>query len=249
MSTPISCALVTSCVTFVPENYDTAILPLLDSPHISALIVLDNFDLGLAKQILGITAFGARSIGWQLIRNSLGVSGRQRRAACKKNKKLFAEFKSINSIAALEFLQAHNINTLLNMRTRDIYKKQVLELPTFGCYNVHHGILPSQRGTLCDLWALYEGDAAGFTIHEMSSRIDDGPIVEVCILHKGAKMQYLDYLRQATKKEAEVVAGFLDNLASGQIVKKENKKDDSVVYRTTPDRTTITAMKQRGLGL
>jgi len=45
------------------------------------------------------------------------------------------------------------------------------------CFNVHFSMLPLHRGCLPINWALWEGTPIGVTIHEMTTRIDDGAII------------------------------------------------------------------------
>ena len=44
-------------------------------------------------------------------------------------------------------------------------------------YNLHPGYLPWGRGFYPVFWALWERTPAGATLHEMSQRVDEGPIV------------------------------------------------------------------------
>jgi methionyl-tRNA formyltransferase len=44
-------------------------------------------------------------------------------------------------------------------------------------YNLHPGYLPWGRGYYPVFWALWEGTPAGATLHEISERVDEGPIV------------------------------------------------------------------------
>ena len=45
-------------------------------------------------------------------------------------------------------------------------------------YNLHPGFLPWGRGFYPIFWALWENTPAGATLHEMSERVDEGPIVD-----------------------------------------------------------------------
>jgi methionyl-tRNA formyltransferase len=44
-------------------------------------------------------------------------------------------------------------------------------------YNLHPGYLPWGRGYYPVFWALWDGEAAGATLHEIDSGVDTGPIV------------------------------------------------------------------------
>ena len=56
----------------------------------------------------------------------------------------------------------------------------LLELPCYGCLNVHTSILPRYRGAAPIQWALINGDPeTGVTLMKMDPGLDTGPIVAV----------------------------------------------------------------------
>lgn len=59
-----------------------------------------------------------------------------------------------------------------------ILPKAILELPRFGCLNVHTSLLPNYRGAAPIQWAILNGDAeTGVTIMKMDAGLDTGPMV------------------------------------------------------------------------
>ena len=56
--------------------------------------------------------------------------------------------------------------------------KQILELPKFGCINVHASLLPKYRGAAPIQWSLINGESeTGITIMFMEEKLDAGGIV------------------------------------------------------------------------
>jgi methionyl-tRNA formyltransferase len=54
----------------------------------------------------------------------------------------------------------------------------ILDLPRFGCLNVHTSLLPKYRGAAPIQWAILNGDAeTGVTIMQMDAGLDTGPIL------------------------------------------------------------------------
>jgi methionyl-tRNA formyltransferase len=54
----------------------------------------------------------------------------------------------------------------------------ILDLPRFGCLNVHTSLLPKYRGAAPIQWAILHGDAeTGVTIMQMDAGLDTGPIL------------------------------------------------------------------------
>lgn len=59
-----------------------------------------------------------------------------------------------------------------------ILKKEVLDLPRLGSFNVHASLLPALRGAAPVAWAIIRGHAeTGVTIMRMAERLDAGTIV------------------------------------------------------------------------
>jgi methionyl-tRNA formyltransferase len=54
----------------------------------------------------------------------------------------------------------------------------ILDLPRFGCVNVHTSLLPKYRGAAPIQWAILNGDAeTGVTIMKMDAGLDTGPML------------------------------------------------------------------------
>ena len=61
-----------------------------------------------------------------------------------------------------------------------ILPKKVLDLPKFGCLNVHASILPEYRGAAPVQWAVYDRKPeSGVTIMKMDAGMDTGDIVSI----------------------------------------------------------------------
>ena len=59
-----------------------------------------------------------------------------------------------------------------------ILPQALLDVPRFGCLNVHTSLLPKYRGAAPIQWAILNGDAeTGVTIMRMDAGLDTGPIV------------------------------------------------------------------------
>lgn len=59
-----------------------------------------------------------------------------------------------------------------------IFPKELLEIPRFGCWNIHASLLPKYRGASPINWAILEGEKeTGITIMLMDEGLDTGPIL------------------------------------------------------------------------
>lgn len=60
-----------------------------------------------------------------------------------------------------------------------ILPKEILDIPAFGCINVHASLLPKYRGAAPIQWAILNGEKeTGVTIMQMGVGLDDGDILE-----------------------------------------------------------------------
>ena len=64
-----------------------------------------------------------------------------------------------------------------------ILPQDVLDVPTYGCVNVHASLLPRFRGAAPIQWAIASGDAkTGVCLMKMDAGMDTGPVIDVAEL-------------------------------------------------------------------
>jgi methionyl-tRNA formyltransferase len=79
---------------------------------------------------------------------------------------------------ALEQLQSWRPDLIVVAAFGQILRKEVLELPPYGCINVHASLLPRWRGAAPVQAAILHGDQeTGITIMKMDEGLDTGPIL------------------------------------------------------------------------
>ena len=96
--------------------------------------------------------------------------------------------------------------------------KDILELPKFGCVNIHASLLPRWRGASPMEHAIMSGDKnIGISYMEMSQGLDEGPVYEMheCPLEQNDTLSRVEekFIQLSEKK----LVSFLDNLESGTI--------------------------------
>jgi methionyl-tRNA formyltransferase len=70
------------------------------------------------------------------------------------------------------------VDLILNVHSMVVIRKEVLEAPRLGSFNLHPGPLPRYAGLNSVCWAIYRGETEhGVTLHKLVSEIDAGPIV------------------------------------------------------------------------
>ncbi|HEY8361963.1 MAG TPA: methionyl-tRNA formyltransferase [Tissierellaceae bacterium] len=85
---------------------------------------------------------------------------------------------SINSPESVNKLSSLNPDFIVVVAYGQILKKNILEIPKFGCYNIHASLLPKYRGAAPINWAIINGEReTGITIMEMDEGLDTGDII------------------------------------------------------------------------
>ena len=82
--------------------------------------------------------------------------------------------------AAVETLKALAPDLILVVAYGKILPQRVLDIPKFGCINMHASILPSLRGAGPVQWSILNHcDETGVTAMYLSSGMDEGDIIEI----------------------------------------------------------------------
>lgn len=86
--------------------------------------------------------------------------------------------ESANSEDTLKQIREWNPDLICVVAYGQILKPSLLDLPRFGCINVHASLLPRWRGAAPINAAILNGDLhSGVTIMKMGPGLDDGPIL------------------------------------------------------------------------
>ena len=79
-----------------------------------------------------------------------------------------------------EKLKNLDIDLIVTCAYGQIIPKEVLDMPKYGCINVHASILPKYRGSAPIQWCLFNNDdVTGITIMYMDEGMDTGDIIKI----------------------------------------------------------------------
>ena len=101
-----------------------------------------------------------------------------------------------------------------------IIKKDLIEIPKFGCLNFHPAFLPYNRGKDPNFWSIIEDVPFGVSIHFVDTGIDSGDIVFQSVINKSWEDTGRTLYEKSLK---EIVKLFKDNfkqIKSGKISRK-----------------------------
>lgn len=99
-----------------------------------------------------------------------------------------------------------------------ILPKEILEIPTFGCINVHASFLPELRGSSPIHTALKQGKKkTGISVMLMDEGIDTGPVFFKKSLSINRKETYLELESKMIKLSTEILAPTLEKIINKEI--------------------------------
>lgn len=86
--------------------------------------------------------------------------------------------ESVKDPAVIAELKEINADIFVVAAYGQILPKELLEVPKYGCINVHASLLPKYRGASPIQWSILNGDeVTGVTIMQMGEGLDDGDIL------------------------------------------------------------------------
>lgn len=240
--------LVTSDLTYCPRNYNDVFDFVVhnSSQHIAGVVLVKINKIGVLNKLLYLYFAGCKNIASTLVHNINDTLLGKKQKLLKKLEIPFISVKSINDQETILWLKNLEPDLILNMRARCVYEEDVLKIPRLGCVNVHHGILPDQKGLFCDLYAIAHNRVTGFTIHQMTKLIDQGQILHIEEMDKNKN--YISYLRGVVLKEKMAIVNFIKKVGQTDSLPQAIAKEScDLVVTTTPNLKTIKELQRKGI--
>ena len=98
--------------------------------------------------------------------------------AVEKNIKVYQPLKVKNNIEFIDEIKALKPDVICVVAYGKILPKDILEIPKYGCINVHASLLPKYRGAAPIQWAILNGDKkTGVTTMYMDIGMDTGDMI------------------------------------------------------------------------
>ena len=99
-----------------------------------------------------------------------------------------------------------------------ILPQKVLDIPTYGCINIHASVLPAYRGSAPYQWAVLDGlKESGVTAMYLVREMDAGDIIDVSKTSVGENETAGELLDRLAELGAELLAKTLKRFAEGPV--------------------------------
>jgi methionyl-tRNA formyltransferase len=107
-----------------------------------------------------------------------------------------------------------------------ILPKEILEIPKFGCINVHGSLLPKYRGSSCIQGPILNGDQeSGISIMKMDKGMDTGPIIKKIKINLSPEDDSLSLMNKIIKLTEDNLSPVIKDYVKGKL--KECPQDES----------------------
>jgi len=162
---------------------------------------------------------------------SFKVIGRSCRSFFEKNGHAPRDVANVNSEAFVEELREMRLDVIVSVASPQIFKKNLLGVPSWGCINVHSGPLPRYRGMMPTFWQLLHGEERiGITVHTMSPEIDGGDILSQVFTDVDSSESLTELIKRTKRMGAESVLDTLKRIRDGNAERQPMNPEDSSYF-------------------
>ncbi|MCT4593973.1 MAG: formyltransferase family protein [Anaeromicrobium sp.] len=155
-------------------------------------------------------------------------------------------YKDVNSKEFIDFVEKEEIDLIVSVSASQIFKKEILNTPQYGCINMHNAPLPYYRGMLPNFWQMYNDEKCSIlTIHQMVETLDKGDIIYQNETKITEDMTLDDLIRKTKYNSADTLWEVLLKYEKGTI-KMKSLPDVEGSYYTFPTKKDVYEFKKKG---
>jgi len=143
--------------------------------------------------------------------------------------------------AIVEDVEELNPDIIITIAYGQILPEKILNIPQYGCLNLHASLLPKYRGASPIQSAIANGETeAGVTLIKMDKGMDTGDIIaqekiEIDNLETGASLH-----DKLSKLSAEIALKYIADYIKGKLkLQKQNEKQSTIAPKLTRDSGKI----------
>ena len=135
----------------------------------------------------------------------------------------------IKAPEAVEALRQYGADLFVVAAYGQILPKEILEMPKFGCINLHASLLPKYRGAAPIQYAILNGDeTTGVTIQQMAEGIDTGDILAMREIPVEKDDTGGSLFEKLSVLGAQLLIETLPKIEAGEIAPVKQKEEDAV---------------------
>ena len=136
--------------------------------------------------------------------------------------------EKVKDPAFVEILKELHPEAIVVIAFGQILSKAILDIPPYGCVNIHASLLPKYRGAAPIQWAVIDGEKeTGVTTMMMDVGLDTGDMLEKTVIPLDPKETGGSLFEKLSQAGGKLILSTLDKLEKGTAVRTPQKDEDS----------------------
>jgi methionyl-tRNA formyltransferase len=167
--------------------------------------------------------------------------------AARRHRVPLERVPKVNAPAFIDSLRARGVELIVSVACPQVFKTELLRVPSRGAINIHGALLPDYQGMLPSFWVLANGEAqAGVTVHYMDEKIDNGDIIG----QRSVPIEAGDTVHSLVKRSKigigkHLLVEAIEKIERGEVTR--TKMDTSRArYFSFPDAEAVKRFRARG---
>ncbi len=145
--------------------------------------------------------------------------------------------KRVREEGFVETLRGLHPDVIVVAAFGQIITKEILEMPRFGCVNVHASLLPAYRGAAPIQWAVINGEKeSGVTIMQMDQGLDTGDMIESVTVPLAEDETGGSLFDKLSEAGAKLCVKVLRDMEEGKVVRTPQPKESTTAYAGMIDK-------------
>ena len=145
--------------------------------------------------------------------------------------------RRIKTPEAIEELKKYPADIYIVAAFGQILSQEILDLPKYGCLNIHASLLPKYRGAAPIQWAILNGDKeTGVTIQQMEKGLDTGDMWSRVVVPIDAKETGESLHDKLMEAGAKLLVETLPIIEAGKITPEKQDESLAVFYAAKLDK-------------
>lgn len=128
----------------------------------------------------------------------------------------------------LDILKQLNPDVIVVIAFGQILSKEILDLPKYGCINVHASLLPKYRGAAPIQWAVIDGEeVSGVTTMYMAEGLDTGDMIDKTVIKLDEKETGGSLFDKLALEGGELILTTLEKLENNTATRTPQNDEES----------------------
>ena len=139
--------------------------------------------------------------------------------------------EKVKDPAFVEILKELHPEAIVVIAFGQILSKAILDIPPYGCVNIHASLLPKYRGAAPIQWAVIDGEEeSGVTIMRMDEGLDTGDMISKAVVPLDAEETGGSLFDKLSQTGAKLLVETLPSLEDGTAVFEKQPEESPTAY-------------------